>query len=63
LFAFDGLIGRLTERVFPSGIRPSQSPQKKRRKPMTRLISLPAGMLLGVILAQFGLTQTILGLF
>jgi hypothetical protein len=63
LFAFDGLVGRLIERLLPSGIRPSQSPQKEHRKPMARLMSLPAGILFGVILAQFGLTQTILGLF
>jgi hypothetical protein len=63
LIAFDGLLDKLTDRIFPSGVRPSQSPQKDRRKPIARLLSLPAGILLGVILAQLGLTQAILGMF
>jgi hypothetical protein len=62
LLAFEGVMDRLFERIFPSGIRPSQSPRPERRKPIARLMSMPAGILLGVILAQMGLTQAILGM-
>lgn len=63
LIFFDGLIGRVFERVFPSGIRPAHSPGAEAPKPISRLLSLPLGMVLGVILAQLGLTNAILGLF
>lgn len=63
LFMFDGLLNRVSEQIFPSGVRPAHRPQPEGRKPIARLLSLPAGMVLGVILAQLGLTQTILGLF
>ncbi|MFN4131065.1 MAG: hypothetical protein ACK4GC_14815 [Paracoccaceae bacterium] len=63
LFAFDGLVGGLIERIFPSGVRPARSAQEKDRKPLARLLSLPAGIALGVVLARLGLSKTILGLF
>jgi hypothetical protein len=62
LIYFDGLIGRLLDRIFPSGVRAAATPAKDNRKPLVRRLSLPAGLVLGVILALFGLADTILGL-
>ncbi len=61
LIYFDGLIGRLLDRIFPSGVR-SATPPRDDRKPLVRRLSLPAGLVLGVFLALFGLADTILGL-
>lgn len=62
LIFFDGLVGKLFERVFPSGVRPSHSPKAEDRKPIARLLSLPLGIFLGAILAGLGLTNAILGM-
>jgi hypothetical protein len=62
VLAFDQLLTRATDRIFPGGIQPAANPKPRGRRPMARLMSLPAGLVLGMGLAQLGLTQTILGL-
>jgi hypothetical protein len=63
VLAFDHLLTRATDRFFPSGIQPAANPKPRGRKPMARLLSLPAGLVLGMGLAQLGLTRAILDLF
>ncbi len=63
LIYFDGLIGRLLDRIFPSGVRSAATPAQDDRKPLVRRLSLPAGLVLGVILALFGRADTILAQF
>jgi len=45
---------RLGDWLFPSGIRPARNPKKARRAPLFRRLSLPAGLMLGIVLAGFG---------
>jgi len=60
------LVDGLVEKIFPSGIRPANKvkikPKIKRRTPLPRLLSLPLGMVIGVILARLGVSTAILGL-
>ena len=63
LLTFDGLLGRLIHRFFPGGVRPAASAKPRGRPPTVLLLSLPAGLALGLILAQLGLTRTMLDLF
>ena len=62
LFLFEGLAARLTRWLFPGGVLPAPPAAGKARRPVLRLVSLPVGILVGVVLARFGLTETILGL-
>ena len=63
LFAFMLLFDKLSELVFPIGaIRPAKDPKPRPPKPLLRVLSLPAGFVLGVALAVLGLDQAILGL-
>jgi uncharacterized membrane protein YfcA len=55
LFFIVFLHDRLGNMLFPSGIRPARKPEKVRKKPMLRRVSLPAGIVLGFVLAYFGL--------
>ena len=54
---FDGLF----EKVFPSGIRPARKSKKVRKAPLARRLSLPSGLVLGIVLAGLGLDGRILG--
>jgi hypothetical protein len=45
---------RLGDWLFPSGIRPARNPRRVREKPLFRRLSLPAGLLLGLVLAGLG---------
>ena len=63
VLVFDGAMGKLFDRFLPSGVRPARKPAATDRKPLGRLLSLPAGIVVGVILARLGLTNDILGLF
>jgi hypothetical protein len=63
LIIYDGLFRRAFDWIFPGGVQPAANPAPRRRAPLVRLMSLPSGILLGVVLAQLGLTQTILDLF
>ena len=53
---FDGLV----DRVFSNGIRPAHKPQTVRRAPLLRRLSLPAGLVFGVVLASLGLGDGLL---
>ncbi|MDU8942309.1 hypothetical protein [Ovoidimarina sediminis] len=54
--AFDAAVDRL----FFGGVKPADPPEGWRRKPLPRLLSLPAGVAIGVIGGQFGLGALLL---
>ena len=56
------LLDKPFERLFSIGVRPATQPKVKAGTPLPRLISFPAGIVLGVILARLGLDDTILGM-
>ncbi|MEQ8366858.1 MAG: hypothetical protein RIB61_09130 [Roseicyclus sp.] len=62
VLAIDRAVSWLSERVFPSGIRTVRSPKPEGRRPLGLLLSLPAGVALGVVLAALGYDRAILGL-
>lgn len=53
---FDGLV----EKVFPSGIRRARKSKKVRKVPLARRLSLPSGLVLGIVLAGLGLDDRLL---
>ena len=53
---FDNLI----DRIFPNGIKPARKPHAKQRKPLVLLLSLPTGIIIGVIGAMLGLGDVLL---
>lgn len=59
---FDGLIDRLFDKVFPSGIRAARKSPARRRAPLPRLLSLPVGIVLGVALDWLGFGDRLLGI-
>jgi len=59
LFLIVLLHDRLGERLFPSGIRPARN-AKKVPKPLARRLSMPAGLVLGVVMASLGLDDRFL---
>lgn len=61
LFLFMVVSDTLFDRLFPTGIRPAKNPQPRPPKPLLRVLSLPLGFVLGVVLAVMGLDRTILG--
>ncbi len=56
----DGFISGLIDQVFPSRIRPARKLLAERRKPLPRLLSLPGGIFLGVVLVWLGLGGSLL---
>lgn len=60
LLFFHQALGRVTEWLAPSGIRPARIPAPSKGKPLARTLSLPAGFVLGVLAAAFELSQGIL---
>ncbi len=56
----DGFIDRLTDKVFSSWIRTARQSQFRHRTPLPRLIILPVGISLGVVLARLGLADNLL---
>ena len=60
MFLFDNVINGFFDWMFPNGIKPAKNPPAKERKPLARLLSLPCGIVLGVILAELGLRDTLL---
>lgn len=54
VLVFDTLLNALFERIFPIGIKPSG---KKERKPLALVFCVPTGIVIGLIGAQFGLTE------
>ncbi|MHA7923564.1 MAG: hypothetical protein ACX936_00095 [Marinobacter sp.] len=55
LFFIVFLHDRLGKKLFPSGIRPAREPERARKTPLLRRLSLPAGLVLGVVIASLGL--------
>lgn len=55
LIAASSVIDGLFERLFPGGIKPARNAPAKERRPLAVLASLPAGILIGLTGAQFGL--------
>lgn len=62
LFLFMVFLDRLSDRLFPAGIRRVGSPQARLPKPLARVLSMPFGFVIGVVLAILGLDRTILDL-
>ena len=60
LFLFMVLYDKLFDWLFPSWIRPASNPQPRLPKPLLRVLSLPVGFILGLLLAVLGLDGTIL---
>ena len=54
-FLLDSWFGRLIDKVFPNGIRAARKPKKPGRKPLLLVLSLPVGVVLGVVLARLGI--------
>lgn len=48
-------------KLFPSGIRPARNLQAKRKKPLLRRLSFPAGLVVGIVLAALGLDDPLTG--
>jgi hypothetical protein len=61
LFLFMLVLDRLLDRLFSIGVRPARKPKEEGRTPLPRLLSLPAGVVLGVVMARLGLDTMILG--
>jgi len=61
LFLIVWLHDRLGETLFPSGIRPARKPKRVRKTPLFRRLSLPVGLVLGVLLAALGWDQWLSG--
>jgi len=62
LFLFMVLHDKLFDRLFPIGIRPAKIPKPQSPKPLLRVLSLPSGFILGVVLAVLDLDGAILGI-
>ena len=60
IYLFDNVITQVFDRIFPNGIKAAKNPTAKERKPLALLLSLPFGIVLGVILAGLGLRDTLL---
>jgi len=60
LFLFIVLSDKLLDRLFQIGIRPAKTPQAPRPKPLLRVLSFPAGLVLGVVLSALGFDRAIL---
>ena len=61
LLFLESWVDVLFEKVFPSGIRPGHKSNKVRRAPTARRLSLPSGLVLGIVLAGLGLGDRFLG--
>jgi hypothetical protein len=62
MVVFSEALDRVIDAIFPSGIRPPRSPKPQGPRPLPLLLSLPAGVVLGMILGSLGLGATIRGL-
>ena len=61
-FLFMLVFDKVSDRLFSIGMRPAPKRQAKGPTPLPRLISLPVGIVLGVVLARLGFDDTILGM-
>lgn len=60
LFFIVFLHDRLGRKLFPTGIRPAREPKGVSKKPLFRRLSLPTGLVLGVVVASLGLDDWLL---
>lgn len=49
------IIDKLIDKLFPSGFNKPRTSKAKERKPLAIILSLPVGIVIGIIGAQFGL--------
>jgi len=61
-FLFMLVFDKLSDRLFLIGVRPATKQQAKGRTPLPRLVSLPVGVVLGVVLTRLGFDGAILGM-
>jgi hypothetical protein len=54
----DWYVDAISERLFPTGVKPATTPN---RKPLARRLSLPSGLAIGLIAAWLGLGLPFLG--
>lgn len=59
VFLFSWALDAVTDRLFIIGVRPAHRPKEDGRTPLPRLLSLPVGLVLGVVFARLGLDDTI----
>jgi uncharacterized membrane protein YfcA len=60
VFVFIFFLSDVTDWVFFSRVRSSAARREKRRKPLALLFTLPVGLVIGAIGAQFGLSELLL---
>lgn len=60
MLLFANVFDWISDRIFSNGIKPAKNPSAKERKPFALLLSLPLGIVTGVILAELGLRDTLL---
>jgi len=60
LFLFVLFLDGQIDRIFPGGVKPASRTEAKQRRPLALLLSLPSGIAIGVIGAQFGLREMLL---
>lgn len=58
IFLFELIFDKLTDRLFLSKVRESNHANRRGSKPLLRKMSLPAGVLFGVVLAELRLDGT-----
>jgi CBS domain containing-hemolysin-like protein len=62
VFLFVFVFDKIFDLIFPIGIRAANAPENRGRKPLARVLSLPLGFVLGVLLAMAGLDGPLLDL-
>lgn len=62
LFGIVVLSDKLMDWIFPSGIRQVGPSQARKAKPLLRVLALPVGLAVGVLLASLGLDTVLLDL-
>lgn len=63
LFFCMTLFDTVVDWFFPSGIRPARKPHMSRRLPLARRLSLPVGLVIGVVLAKLDVANSVIGWF
>ena len=62
LFLIMVIMDKISDRLFPSWIGTVGKRQKQLLKPLARVLSLPVGFLIGMVLAVLGFDRTLLDL-
>ena len=58
----DRFLDKISEKIFPTGIRPAKNPKPKGPRPLPKLLSFPVGLSLGLLLAWLGYAKFVLSL-